>query len=261
MRVWACIAVVSLLPRVSTAGSKLTMDDRVELMRGLMAEYATVKELLPRSKKPLSFESSGVYDKKAWAEVAKQSGPAARTGDLVQITKVDIEDDKIVLQINGGVKGGRHWYDGVQVGMGGATNPVSNSDANAPAGTTIAILFHQPLEPMKAEAVKKMLSPILDFDRHSATGLYVEEIPPEVKKAIQEKRVTEGMDREQVVLALGRPDHKSRELKDGVETEDWVFGHPPGKIVFVTFNGEHVVKVKEAYAGLGSEVADQPSPR
>jgi len=265
MRVWACFAVVSLLPPVAAAASKLTMEDRVELMRGLMAEYATVKELLPRSKKPLPFESSGSYDKKAWEQIAKESGPAARAGDLVQITKVDIEDDKLVLQINGGVKGGRHWYDGVQVGMGGpiggSTSPISTSDANAPAGTSIAILFHKPLEPMKAAEVKKMLLAVLDFDRHSATGLYVEEIPPEIKKAIQEKRVTEGMDREQVILALGRPDHKSREVKDGMELEDWVYGHPPGKIVFVTFNGEHVTKVKEAYAGLGTEVADQPSPR
>jgi hypothetical protein len=31
-----------------------------------MAEYATVKAFLPRSKKPLPFESSGSYDKKAW---------------------------------------------------------------------------------------------------------------------------------------------------------------------------------------------------
>ena len=70
-----------------------------------------------------------------------------------------------------------------------------------------------------------------------------------------------GMNREQVVLAMGRPAHKSRETKDGVEQEDWVFGTPPGKITFVTFGGEKVVKVKEEYAGLGSEVADQPVPR
>jgi hypothetical protein len=260
MRAWAGFAVLSLLPSWAGAASKLTMDDRVELMRGLMAEYATVKELLPRSKKPLAFESSGTYDKKAWAQIAKESGPAARVGDLVQITKVDIQEDKIVLQINGGTKGGRHWYDNVQIGMGG-TAPVSNSDSNAASGTSIEILFHKPMEPVKAAEIKKMLAVVLDFDPHSATELYAEQLPPEIKKAIQEKRVTEGMDREQVILALGRPDHKSRETKDGMELEDWVFGHPPGKIVFVTFNGEHVIKVKEAYAGLGSEVADQPVPR
>ena len=57
---------------------------------------------------------------------ARESGPAARTGDLVQITKIDIDDDKLVLQINGGFKGGRKWYQGVQIGMGGSTAPVSH---------------------------------------------------------------------------------------------------------------------------------------
>src|SRR5207249_904543 len=144
-------ALLSMLPAVAPAGSKLTNDERIELVRGLTAEYATVKALLPRSKKPLEFEAKGDYDKKAWAEIAKESGPAARNGDLVQVTKVDIEDDKIVLQINGGFKGGRKWYQGIQIGMGGNTAPVSNNtnDTNAPGGTAIAVLFHKPLEPIK----------------------------------------------------------------------------------------------------------------
>jgi hypothetical protein len=32
-----------------------------------------------------------------------------------------------------------------------------------------------------------------------------------------------------------------------------VYGTPPGKITFVTFNGNKVIKVKEAFAGLGTE--------
>jgi hypothetical protein len=259
MRAFAAITVLSLLPPVSFAGSKLAFADRVELTRGLTAEYATVKALLPRSRKALEFDAKGEYDKSQWAQIARESGPAARTGDLVQVTKVDIEDDKIVLQINGGFKGGRKWYQGVQIGVGGNTAPIStNNDSNAPGGTSIAILFHKPLEPIKASEIKKMLAPVLDFERRSATQLYSEALPPEVQKAIKEKRVTVGMDREQVIMALGRPEHKSRETKDGVELEDWVFGTPPGKITFVTFNGDKVIKVKDSYAGLGTQVADPP---
>src|SRR5690348_11046406 len=112
MRALAAALILTVLPPWAFA-EKLTFEDRVELTRGLMAEYATVKVLLPRSKKALEFDSSGGYDKKAWAEIAKESGPAARTGDSVQITKIDIGSDRIELQINGGFKGGRHWYDGV----------------------------------------------------------------------------------------------------------------------------------------------------
>jgi hypothetical protein len=146
--------------------------------------------------------------------------------------------------------------------MGYPTSQVpTQGDTNAPSGTYIAVLFHKPLEPMKAADVKKMLAPILDFEKHSATDLYVDTLTPELKQAIQDKHVVVGMTREQVMLALGRPAHKSRETKDGVETEDWVYGNAPGKITFVTFTGDKVVKVKEAYAGLGSEVADTPVPR
>jgi hypothetical protein len=253
------IATVILLPGVLPAGNKLTWEDRVELTRGLTAEYATVKILLPRSKKALEFDSKGTYDKGAWAEVAKESGPAARTGDLVQVTKIDIEDDKLILQINGGYKGGKKWYQGVQLsgGMGGANVPLNQTnDTNAPGGTSIAILFHKPLEPIKAIEVKKMLAPVLDFEKRSATQLYSESLPPETQKAIKEKRVLVGMDKEQVILAVGRPQHKSRETVDGLDVEDWVFGTPPGKITFVTFNGDKVIKVKDSFAGLGTQVEE-----
>ena len=61
---------------------------------------------------------------------------------------------------------------------------------------------------------------------------------------------------------MGRPTHKERDTTaDGVEQESWVFGTPPGRITFVTFEGNKVVKVKEEYAGLGTEVADPKVPR
>jgi hypothetical protein len=263
MRAWTAVFAVFLTPLLH-ATDKLTEQDRIELMRGLVAEYATVKQLLPRAKKALPFESTGTIDKKEWQDASREYGPAGRVGDLVQVTKVSIEADKLVLQINGGFKGGRRWFDGSQIGggMGGGGNMTTlGSDSNAPGGTTIEILFHKPLEPMKAAEVKKMLAPVLDFEKHTATELYAQVLPPEVQTAIHDKKVIEGMDRDQVLLALGRPNHKSRETKDGIELEDWVFGQAPGKIVFVTFTGGKVIKVKEEYAGLGTEVQDFNKPR
>ena len=64
------------------------------------------------------------------------------------------------------------------------------------------------------------------------------------------------MDRDMVLLALGRPRHKERSVtKDGVESEDWIYGEPPGKITFVTFAGSKVVQIKEAYADIGGSTA------
>ena len=257
----ACAAL--LLASTGMANDKkLTQEDRVEILRGLMAEYATVKSYLPRSKKPLAFHSNGTWDKQKWEEQGRELGPAARVGDLVQITRVTIEDDKVLLEINNGIKKGGHWYDHVEVGLGGQTAPVNgNRNSSAPGGTYIALLFDKQMPPTKSTELKKMLTPVLDFEKHSATENYVDKLPEPVQKAIKANKAIEGMDREQVLLALGKPRHKERDVKDGAEMEDWVYGQPPGKITFVTFNGSKVVKIKEAYADLGGSTAAPLPPR
>jgi len=259
MRVLTLIAVAGSLAPIATAADKpdkLTSDDRVEFTRGLSFEYANAKVLLPRAKKALEFDAeAGTYDKKEWSAIAKESGPAARTGDTVQITKIEPFEDHILMQINGGFKGGEKWYHGAQVtGTMGNTVPIGNNDSNAPGGTSIVVQFHKSIAGMKAAEVKKLLAPVLDFDRHSVTEIYSETLSPELRQAIKDKHVVAGMDREQVRMALGQPVHKERETKEGVDLEDWVYGTPPGKIVFVTFNGDKVIKVKEDYAGLGTDV-------
>jgi hypothetical protein len=255
MKSFLSLMAVAVMGTGLFAAGKLTFDDEVELVRGLTAENAKVKTYLPRSKKPVEYDASGKWDKQAWLNAGEKLGAAARVGDSIQITKVTLENDKIILEINGGIKSGSHWYDHVQVGMGGTTAPVSNGDGTPKTGTYIAVLFHKPLEPMKAADVKKMLAPIFDFDKHSATEIYAEQLPPEIKAAIAAKRAEPGMDKDQVVLAMGKPVRKMRETVDDVESEDWIYGTPPGKITFVTFSGSKCVKVKETYAGLGAEAA------
>ncbi len=255
-------AVVLCANAGMASDQKLSQEDRVEILRGMMAEYATVKSYLPRSKKPLTFHSNGTWDKQKWEEQGRESGPAARVGDLVQITRVTIEADKILLEINNGLKKGGHWYDHVEVGMGGGTSPINgNQNSSAPGGTYIALLFDKQVPPIKSTDLKKMLTPVLDFEKHSATENYVEKLPEPVQKAIKANKAIEGMDREQVLLALGKPRHKERDVKDGAELEDWVYGQPPGKITFVTFDGSKVVKVKEAYADVGGSTAAPLPPR
>jgi hypothetical protein len=256
-RVLAAFVAVGSVTYVMGDQKKLTQDQKIELLRGLTSEYATVKAPLPRSKKPLEFNSDGTYDKQHWLDVGKQAGPAARVGDLVQITHIDIEKDTIFFEINHGFKTqGGSWKDHVQVGIGGGMAPLSRSDANAPGGTNLILKFPDSIGEVTAADVKKMLAPVLDFEKHSATENYVDTLTPEVKQAIAEKKPIEGMDRDQVLLALGRPLRKSRESKDGVDYEDWIYGQPPGRVTFVTFSGPKVVKIKETYAGLGGTVAE-----
>lgn len=237
---------------------KLTDDEKISLVRDLDAEYAKAKGLIPRSKKALVVNADGTWDKAEWQKTGQQMGAAARLGDQVQITKVSLEGDKIVLELNGGLKSGHKWYDNVQVGMGGA-GPMNRQNRTPSLGTIIEVDFHKPMENLTADDVKKILSPLLDFDKRTVTKVYTETLPPAMQAAIKQKRAVEGMDREEVMMALGHPDHKYRESKNGVDTEDWIYGTAPGKITFVTFAGSKVVKVKEEYAGLGM-VSDTGHP-
>jgi len=246
----------------SLFAEKLTQDERIEILRGMLSEYATAKVPLPKSKKPLQYKSTGQFDKAEWQEIGRQFGPAARPGDLIQVTKVDIDDDKIVLEINGGAKGKRKWYQNVEVGMGNRTTPInSQQNTAAPGGTTIALVFDKPVPAMQASELKKILAPILDFEKRSATEQVVESLPPEIQAAVKEKRAIEGMDRDQVILAIGKPRTKVRETKEGVDEEDWIYGQPPGKVVFVTFANGKVSRVKETYAGLGGSTVPSLKPQ
>lgn len=258
-----CAFLIALLAATGLhADSKKSKEDqRVELLRGLTAEYATVKSFLPRSKKPLDFDASnGTWDKDKWEQAGRELGPAGRIGDLIQVTHVGIDKDAIILELNNGTKGKGHWYDRVQVsgGLGGVSQSNPNAPTEAPGGTTIAVHYPGGIGDLTSADVKKILTPVLDFEKHSVTEQYIDTLPPEIKQAVTEKRAMEGMDRDQVLLAMGRPVRKTRESHEGVETEDWIYGEPPGKMTFVTFTGPKVSKVKETYAGLGGSIAESP---
>ncbi len=252
------ITNIPMLAGVIHVSDKLTEDEKVSLVRDLDAEYAKARALIPRSKKALVVDANGTWDKAAWLNQVRTMGPAARVGDQVQITKVSLDGDRIILELNGGLKSGHKWYDNIEVGMD-VTAPITNGGRPATFGSVIELNFHKPMENLTAADVKRILSPLLDFDKHSVTTVYSETLPPAMRNAINQKRAIEGMDREQVMMALGHPDHKYRESKNGLDTEDWIYGQPPGKITFVTFAGTKVVKVKEEYAGLGMVENQKPN--
>ncbi|MBM3783840.1 MAG: hypothetical protein FJW30_05735 [Acidobacteria bacterium] len=234
---------------------KPTADERIAFLRGMTAEFAKAKVMIPRSKKPLPVEPSGKWDKEVWEKAATEHGPAARQGELVQITKVKIEDDSVEFELNHGLKTGPKWYERVEVGMGNRTTPISGGDMVAKAGTNLVIKFPKNIEFLDVAEFKKMLAPIMDFEMKSVTENYMEKLPEPIRKAIEQKRIIEGMDREQVKLAAGNPNRKERRVVDGDELEEWVYGRAPGKITFVTFMGSKVTKVKDSYAGLGGSTA------
>ena len=251
--------LLTIVPPGAT-GKTLTADQRAELVRNLNAEYGTAKIQIPRSKKPLSLMPNGQYDRSQWSEAMQKFGPAARVGDLVQITAIQFEGKKLVMVINYGLSGGRKWWHRIQVAGAGSrgTTLGAGQNTHAPGGTKLALVFPDAIPHKSAADFKEMLKPVLDFEQRTATELFLDTIEPEYRDAIENNAVIEGMDKEMVLLSKGKPSKKVRDFKDGIETEDWIYGEPPGEIIFVTFLDGDVIRVKESHAAIGGWVKETP---
>src|SRR5258708_27416016 len=92
-RTMIALAAAALLGPVfvHADSKKLTEDHRIEILRGMSAEHAKIKTLLPNSKHPLEFNSDGTWDHDKWNEAEKEMCPTGHIGDLIQRTHVGIE--------------------------------------------------------------------------------------------------------------------------------------------------------------------------
>jgi hypothetical protein len=229
----------------------LQASSRLELVRYVSGEFAKAVTPLPSAKKGFHIDVGKVLDDHELKQLLANTGTAVNPGDTVQITRLEFRIKEIVVDLNGGSGGHFRLKDHLQVAVGGA--PSSTTSVSAPnqaqlhPGVTLVLDYGKPLPDMGPDDLKHDLAPVLDFkDEKSAAVNWVDTLPPEYKKAIQENHALIGMDHDMVIAALGRPDHKVRErTEQGDETEDWIYGDPPSKTVFVTFLGDKVIRVKE----------------
>jgi len=241
----AAILVAFGLARPLAAKKGLNEAGRIEIIRAISSEIVVAKIALPRGKHGLYLNSQGKVDQQKLASEMKENGAAIRAGMPVEITKITFKPDQLLFEINHGGKSGRHWYQHIEMGVGGAMSPVGPADAPVLAyGSYVSLVFPGGVPTLTADQVKKMLAPVLDFERHAPTVLYSPTLPPKTKAAIEKHEVLVGMDRDAVLASKGPPDRKVRETRDGDEQEDWIYGTPPHSL-FVTFSGDKVIKVKQ----------------
>ncbi|MBI3895564.1 MAG: hypothetical protein HY313_06505 [Acidobacteria bacterium] len=250
------IAALGFLATTAVLRADLNPESRMAILRKLTAEYATLKIPLPRGEKGLIMKSSGEVDEKSLKQEITQQGTAISPNVLVQITNIEFKGKKILFEINGGGKRKTKWYEHIEVGMVGSTYPIGtnpNKTNTTPTGSTITLVLPGKVNTLTAEQVQQYLLPILDFNPVTPLQAIGRPVPPEFQEAIEAKRAVVGMDRDMVLAALGQPNRKVREEKDGIEQEDWIYGMPPMKVIFVTFEGEEVVNVREYVGGVRGE--------
>jgi len=229
---------------------------KLALIRYVSGEFAKAVKPLPAGKEGFHVNVGKPPETEMLDRAVATHGPAVNTGDKVQITRLEFRDHQIIVDVNGGGRGKKHWRDHLQIGLGGGgyptMQPASTQDQGPPGmqpgmGSTIFLEFNKPLPDITPDELKQLLSPFLNFAKErSAAVQWFDTLPPETKKAIQDRRPMVGMDREELVAAIGKPDHKVRERdSDGNDIEDWIYGQPPSKTVFVRFVGDHVTSIKQ----------------
>jgi hypothetical protein len=238
-------------------GAELTEPSKLALIRYVSGEFAKVRKPIPGGKEGYILYTDKALNQEDLDRVITKRGAAVNSGDNAQITKLEFREHTIIVDVNGGGRPKHNWRDHIQFGMGGPTQApqttTTTTQEQGPAGFqpgaggTLYLQFPKNIPDLSPDDLKNILSPFLDFAKeHSAAVHWIDTLPPETKKAITERHAILGMDREEVVAAMGKPDRKVRERDaEGYDTEDWIYGHPPDKTVFVHFRGDKVSSIKQ----------------
>ena len=242
-------------PNPSHNSATLHEESKLVFIRFVSGDFAKASKSLPAGKEGFQFVADKPLNGELLDRAVATHGAAVHVGDHVQITKLDFRDHTIVVDVNGGGRGKKRFLDHLQIGLGGSpmpTSTVTQENQGPPGlqpgmGSTIFLEFNKSIPDLTPDELKQLLSPLLDFSKErSASVQWVDTLPPEFKQAIHDQRPVIGMDREMVVAAIGKPGHKVRERdSDGNEIEDWIYGTPPSKTIFVRFTGDRVTSIRQ----------------
>jgi hypothetical protein len=244
---WRSLWLACIFLIIPFGFSKEGMDRsaRIEIIRGLLREMAVTKVPLPRGKRGVRVDAQGKLNQADAQKEMHFNGMAMQAGAPAVITKIEFKSNQIIFEVNGGGRTREKWYQHIELDGGMGVSPVNSGQAPTAAfGSSITVDFGKALPDLTVSQLKTILSSTLDFERHSPTVLYSPNVSPQVKEAIKNHNVIVGMDRDAVLSAKGTPDRRVREVRDGAEQEDWIYGTAP-HVLFVTFDGDQVVAVKQ----------------
>ncbi|HZP62994.1 MAG TPA: hypothetical protein VFB28_06210 [Terriglobales bacterium] len=256
-------------PGVSSSAPRMSKQTRMDLMRAFNAELVYVRTPFPMGKKGLTLKDGKITPgQQELQQLIAMWGPAVKPGDRAMITDVEVKDDRIHFEINGGPVKKQKWYQRIQVsGSGGSAVPLGRNDStNNPRGSYVDLVFAHYVPDMNPQELKDLLRPVFDFNAKTAVEAYLDTVPPKVKEAIKNHNVLVGMNREMVIYAKGRAPKKTREKDGDAEYEEWIYGEPPQDVDFVRFVGDEVVRVETMKVGgekvvrTDKEVTLEPQP-
>ena len=231
---------------------RMSKQTRLEIIRDFETQIVYARTPFPMGAKGLRLKDGVITPGRE--ELQQQMalfGPAVKLGDPAHISYVQIKDDHIRFEINGGPVHRKKWYQHIQIQGANGGGPIgpSSDPQNNPHGSFVDVCFDHHVPELTAQQLRDLLAPVLDFHAKSKQEAYLDTVPPKVKEAIQNHHVLVGMNQEMVVYAKGKAPKKVRERDGETEYEEWIYGEPPQDVDFVRFTGDEVVRVETMKVG------------
>ncbi|MGC1448996.1 MAG: hypothetical protein WA830_03070 [Candidatus Sulfotelmatobacter sp.] len=238
-------------PPIPANAPRMSKQTRLEIIRDFEAQILYARTAFPMGAKGLKIKDGLVTPNGQELQQALALwGPAVRPGDPAHISYVQIKNDHIHFDINGGPIHRKKWYEHIEISGANSQTPITPSESQPnPHGTYLDIYFDEYVPEMTARQLRDLLLPVLDFNARSKEEAYLDTVPPKVREAIQTHNVLVGMNTEMVLHARGKPPRKVREKDGDTDYEEWIYGEPPQDVDFVRIVSDEVVRVETMKVG------------
>jgi hypothetical protein len=233
-------------PPIASNAPHISKQTRYEIIRDFETQLVYARTAFPMGTKGLQLKQGVVTPNGEELQQALNLwGPAVKPGDPAHISFVQIKNDHIHFELNGGPIRRQKWYQRIEVsGANGPLNTGPNEPQSNPHGSYLDVYFDKYVPEMTAGQLRELLYPALDFNARNKEQAYLDTVPPKVKAAIQAHHVLVGMNQEMVIHAKGKPPKKVRERAGDTDYEEWIYGEAPADVDFVRFVGDEVVRVE-----------------
>ncbi len=239
--------------------SELDAKTRSELIRVLQSEQGFAMRPFPMGHKGLKLEANGKLSPagEPYLDMVTENGICAKPGDRVVLSDIKFDHNKIIFDLNGGPDLKHRFLRHVQLGGGGAMNPVVQDDGQAATGARLTLEFKGHIPELTGAEVEALLAPLISFGVKTPIEAFTDTLPTKLKSAILDHNVMVGMTTDMVLFAMGQPERKVREIEGQMPFEEWIYGAPPKPVEFVRINGNRVIRVEIAKVGEAPVIFDQ----
>jgi hypothetical protein len=229
----------------------MSKQTRLEIIRDFETQIVYSRTAFPMGTKGLKLKDGVITPNGPELQQALALwGPAVKPGDPAQLSYVQIKDNYIHFDINGGAIRRKKWYQHITISGANSEIPLSPNESQQNAhGTYLEVYFDKYVPEMTAQQLRNLLFPALDFNARNKEQAYLDTVPPKVKEAILAHYVLVGMNSEMVLHAKGKPPKKVREKEGDTQYEEWIYGEPPQDVDFVRIVGDEVVRVETMKVG------------